>query len=63
MKKQIYDYTLKQLQDEMLLLNEKKFRATQIYEWLYQHCVESFDEMTNLSLSTRNHLIENFEIP
>ena len=28
---------------------EKKFRATQIWEWLYRKRVQSFEEMTNLS--------------
>lgn len=32
---------------------EKKFRAVQLYEWLYRHLVASFDEMTNLSKGLR----------
>ena len=33
--KSIYDYTQEQLIDEFLELGEKKFRATQVFEWLY----------------------------
>ncbi len=39
-------------------MGEKKFRATQIYQWLHQHMVDSFDEMTNLSAALRQKLKE-----
>ena len=39
-------------------LGEKKFRATQIYQWLHHHMVDSFDEMTNLSAALRQKLKE-----
>ena len=32
------------------------FRAKQIFRWLHVDCVETFDEMTNLSLDLRNEL-------
>ncbi len=48
---------------EMLLeMGEKKFRAKQIYEWLWQKGAHSFDEMTNLSKALRAQLHQNFEI-
>lgn len=62
MKKNIYDYTLKQLQEELEALGEKKFRATQIYEWLYLKLCTSFEEMTNLSIDLQKKLDEHFEI-
>ena len=34
-------------------LGEKKFRAKQLFEWLYRHLASSFDDMTNLSKSFR----------
>ncbi|MGX8680218.1 MAG: 23S rRNA (adenine(2503)-C(2))-methyltransferase RlmN [bacterium] len=49
MKKRIFDYTLNELSEEMLALGEKKFRAKQIYEWLYEKHIYDFHEMTNLS--------------
>ena len=39
----IYDYTLKELEAYFLSINDKKFRATQIYEFLYKKRVTSFD--------------------
>ena len=44
----IYDYTIKQLEDYFISKGEKKFKATQVFEWLYQKRVKSFDEMTNI---------------
>jgi 23S rRNA (adenine2503-C2)-methyltransferase len=39
-------------------LGEKAFRAKQIYTWLHQKQVSSFEEMTNLSLQCRKVLQE-----
>jgi len=41
---------------------EKSFRAQQVYEWLWQKSAKSFDEMTNISLPTRELLNSNFVI-
>jgi len=41
---------------------EKKFRAKQIYEWLWNKWVHDFDKMTSLSLDLRNLLKEHFTI-
>lgn len=46
--KSIYGMSLKDLEEYFLSHNDKKFRATQIYDWLYRKNVTSFDEMTNL---------------
>lgn len=54
----IYDYTKEQLIDYFLEIGEKKYRALQVYEWLYKQKVKSFDEMTNLSKSLRDKLLE-----
>lgn len=58
--KNIYDYTLKELESYFLSINDKKFRATQIYEFLYKKRVTSFDEMTNIGKNTVKILKENF---
>ena len=58
--KNIKDFDLADLQEEMLAIGEKKFRAEQIFKWLYVDKVMSFDEMTNLSLDLRNKLKENY---
>ena len=39
---------------------QQKFRAKQIFEWLYQKRVNSIDEMTNLSKDLRQVLKDNF---
>jgi 23S rRNA (adenine2503-C2)-methyltransferase len=44
-------------------LGEKKFRAKQVYEWLWQKQAQSFDDMTNLSKELRNKLKEDFTLP
>jgi 23S rRNA (adenine2503-C2)-methyltransferase len=44
-------------------LGEKKFRAKQVYEWLWQKHAMSFADMTNLSKDLRQHLGEKFTLP
>ena len=44
-------------------LGEKKFRAKQVYEWLWLKPVQSFDAMTNLGKELRNKLKEDFSLP
>lgn len=58
--KNIKDYKLEDLKEEVKEIGEKPFRAEQIFQWLYQEKVETFDEMTNLSISLREKLKENY---
>ncbi len=44
-------------------LGEKKFRAKQVYEWLWQKGAMSFADMTNLSKDLRQLLGETFTFP
>lgn len=60
--KNIKDYTLEELKEQLTKMGEKTFRAEQIFSWLYKEKVVSFDEMTNLSLALREKLKENYEI-
>ena len=60
MKPSIYGLTRQALEDWVLEQGEKKFRATQIWEWLYRSRVQSFEEMTNLSKSFIERLNEAF---
>ena len=50
------------LKDYFLANGEKAFRAKQIYEWIWKKSATDFDQMTNLSLSIRELLNENFNI-
>ena len=56
----IYNYTLEELGEYFISIGDKKFRAIQIFEWLYRNRVNSFDDMTNLSKKVIEHLKENF---
>ena len=60
--KNIKDYDLEDLKQELIELGEKAFRAEQIFKWLYVDKVKSFDEMTNLSLELREKLKANYNI-
>lgn len=44
-------------------LGEKKFRAKQVYEWIWQKSALSVDAMTNLSKELRQRLKEDFTLP
>lgn len=54
----IYDFTYEKLVNYLIENNEKKFRATQIFDWLYKKKVDSFDLMANLNDSTLKLLKE-----
>ena len=60
MKANIKNYDLDILKEELKKLGEKSFRAEQIFKWIYQEKVNTFDEMTNLSIELRKKLDENF---
>ena len=59
--KSVYNYSFDELVVFLESIGEKKFRATQIFEWLYRFRVTSFEEMTNLSSKTieklKDHLV------
>ena len=56
----IYDLTLKELEEYFISIGEKSFRSTQVYEGLYKKRFNSFDEMTNISKDLRTKLKEKF---
>ena len=58
--KNIKNYNLEELKQELISLGEKPFRAEQIFNWLYKEKVKEFDEMTNLSLELREKLKQNY---
>ena len=60
MKKNIKNYSLDDLKEELKNIGEKPFRAEQIFKWIYIDKASSFDEMTNLSLELRKKLDENY---
>ncbi len=58
--KSIKEYNLDELQEELVALGEKKYRAEQIFKWLYVDKVKEFDEMTNLSIELREKLKQEY---
>ena len=58
----IKDYDLAELKQEFTEMGEKPFRAEQVFKWLYESKVNSFDDMTNLSLELREKLKQNYEM-
>ena len=56
----IYDYTLKELEDYFVSIGEKKFRAVQVYDFLYKKRVDDISLMSNISKDIKKHLDENF---
>ncbi|MFC0558656.1 23S rRNA (adenine(2503)-C(2))-methyltransferase RlmN [Halalkalibacter alkalisediminis] len=56
----IYSIQFTELQEWLVEQKEPKFRATQIFEWLYKSRVSNFEEMTNLSKELREKLSNSF---
>ncbi len=49
-----------ELQTLCIKAGESKFRGEQLFEWLYRHGISSFDCMSNINKSFREHLNEYF---
>jgi 23S rRNA (adenine2503-C2)-methyltransferase len=62
-KKNIRHLNLNALEEYFETINEKKFRAKQVYEWLWLKQAHSFEAMTNLSKELRTRLSDNFTLP
>lgn len=60
MKKDILSFTEEELCAEIEAIGEKKFRGRQVYEWLHTKRVHEFAIMSNISLSLRTKLDENY---
>ena len=56
----IFDYSLKELEDYFVNIGDKKFRATQVYDFLYKKRIVDIDLMSNISKDIKKHLKENF---
>ncbi|AVD74678.1 radical SAM enzyme, Cfr family [Streptococcus pneumoniae] len=62
MKPSIHSLVHQTMQEWVLEQGEKKFRADQIWEWLYRKRVQSFEEMTNLSKDLIAKLNDQFVV-
>ena len=52
----IKSLSLEELEQFIVDIGDRKFRAAQIYQWLHQKLVTDFDEMTNISKGLREQL-------
>lgn len=59
--KNIYGFTLEKLEKYFESIGEKKFKAVQVFEWLYKKRVKSFEEMTNVKKDTLEILKKDLE--
>ena len=60
MLKDIRSLNYDELSQEILDLGFPKFRINQIFSWVHEKCVSSFDEMTNISKDMRAKLSDHF---
>lgn len=54
---------LPKLQERLLALGHPKYRALQVYKWIWQRGVSSFADMSNVSKASRAQLAEHFFLP
>ncbi|KAA3621800.1 MAG: 23S rRNA (adenine(2503)-C(2))-methyltransferase RlmN [Bacteroidetes bacterium] len=58
----IRQFELPELEEWFKAKGQARFRAKQVYEWLWKKSAFTFEEMTNLSKDLRKELEEHFEI-
>ena len=58
----IYGKTYNDLKEYFLSINEKSFKATQVFDWLYKKRVKSFSLMSNIKKDIINKLEEDFNM-
>lgn len=56
----IFGMTKKELEDYFLSINEKKYKATQVYEWLYIHKCWQIDKFSNIKKELQEKLTNDF---
>lgn len=56
----IYEITFEELENYFLEKNDKKFKAVQVFDWVYKKRINSFDDMRNVSKETINMLKNDF---
>lgn len=58
----LYGLTRQELEQYFVRIGEKKFKATQVFEWLYQHRVNSMEEFSNIKKEIREQLQKDFSL-
>lgn len=59
----IREQSVEDLTNYFISKGEKKFRAAQVYEWIWQKNARSFEAMSNLSKELRSSLANDFSFP
>ena len=54
----IKSLSIEEVENFIIKVGEKKFRARQIFDWLHNKLVSNIDDMTNLSKKLREHLTD-----
>ncbi|MEG0909771.1 MAG: 23S rRNA (adenine(2503)-C(2))-methyltransferase RlmN [Bacilli bacterium] len=60
--KNIYNYSLSDLEELIVSLGYKKFNAGQIFDWLYKKRIKNFNEMTNVKKELIEHFNESYTL-
>ena len=58
----IFNLKYDDLVDYFLSIGEKKFKADQVFRWIYEKRVYDFSQMTNISKELQEKLSEHFDI-
>ena len=60
--KNIYGLTLEEMENYFLENGSKRFHALQLFSWLYEKRVESYNEMSDISIDMKEKISKNFSI-
>lgn len=56
----IYGFTREKLEEYFLSIGEKKFKALQVFEWLYEKKINNVEEWTNIKKEIREKIKSDF---
>ena len=58
--KNLYDYPRDELEKYFLSINEKKFKAVQVFEWLYEKRNNDVNSWSNIKKDVRDRILQDF---
>ena len=61
-KENLMNYCLQDLQAYFEQIGEKPFRAKQVFKWIHQKGITSFEQMSDLSKALRHKLEQSSEV-
>jgi len=60
--KNIFNETLESLENYFLEINDKKFRATQVYDFLYKKRIYDVNKMNNIGKNIKERLLKDYDL-